>query len=70
MKIITTKVDEVVRIRISSFTRVPGEGDGHLVRDAEEKHISLTETTIDEVFEVVEAAILNHIYSQNVRQVK
>lgn len=58
MKIVTEFPDEVVKIKITAYTRIPGKGRGGHLSSGETKWISLTETNLEEVYEVVESAII------------
>jgi hypothetical protein len=59
MRIATNLPDEVVRVRITAYQRVPGKGKGHL-SSRYTKSITLVETTLQETFNVVEAALIGY----------
>lgn len=59
MKIATTLPDKVVRVKVTAYERIPGKGSGHL-SSGETKTITLVETTLQETFDVVEAALIGY----------
>ena len=68
MEYVTEMPEEVIKVRVTHYQRIPGKGRGGHLSSGETKVIALTETTLDEVYEIVVGAIHSAIMSQGITQ--